>query len=115
VTARRFDGERAYVTRGGAWMGELRASWPTVELALDSASAQLRSRPGGLFDAVAVDRASVTSIVLRRGQLGTGISFHDHDADDDAGGDDAVVFWPTDAGDVLEALRERGWPVDLPA
>lgn len=112
MTARRFDGERAYVTRGGAWMGELRASWPTVELALDSTSVQLRSRPGGLFDAVAVHRASVRAIGLRRGQLGTGISFHD---DDDGPGDSAVVFWPTDAGDVLDALRERGWPVDIPA
>lgn len=110
MTARRFDGERAYVTRGGAWMGALRASWPTVELALDSASVQLRSRPGGLFDAVAVDRATVDSIELQRGALGTGISFHD-----DSEGEDTVVFWPTDALAVLDALRERGWPVDIPA
>lgn len=106
--ARRFDGERAFVARGGAWIGDLRAAWPTVELAVDSTSARLRSRPGGLFDDNSVDRGAVQTIVIRRGELGNGISFHDSS-------EHRVVFWPTDASEVLEALRQRGWPVDAQA
>jgi hypothetical protein len=112
--AHRFDGERAFVARGGAWIGDVRAVWPTAELAVDSASARLRSRPGGLFDDVAVDRDAVHAIVIRRGELGNGIAFHDT-PDGAPDNDDDVVFWPTDAGAVLEALRRRGWPVEAPA
>jgi len=110
--AHRFDGERAFVARGGAWIGDVRAVWPTAELAIDSTTARLRSRPGGLFEDVGVDRDAVHAIVVRRGELGNGIAFHDAPDGDNA---PDVVFWPTDAGAVLEALRRRGWPVDAPA
>jgi len=107
--AHRFDGERAFVARGGAWIGDVRAAWATAELAVDSTSARLRSRPGGLFDDIAVNRDEVHAIVVRRGELGNGIAFQD--APDRAGN---VVFWPTDTAAVLEALRRRGWPVVTP-
>jgi hypothetical protein len=118
--AHRFDGERAFVARGGAWIGDIWAVWPTAELAIDSTSARLRSRPGGLFEDVGVDRDAVHAIVVRRGELGNGIAFHDapdRAPDGAPDRDDApdVVFWPTDAGAVLEALRRRGWPVEAPA
>ncbi len=51
-------------------------------------------------------REHVTSIVVRRGALGNGVSF----LEGDERGDD-LVFWPTDATVVLDALRDRGWPV----
>ncbi len=102
----RFDGERAFVTRGGAWMGAVQAAWPMAELRISSTTAALRSRPGGLFEDLVVPRDDVTLIVVRRGALGNGISFQDGSSR----GDD-LVFWPTDAGPVLEALRDRGWPV----
>jgi len=110
----RFDGERAFVARGGAWIGDVRAVWPTAELAVDSASARLRSRPGGLFDDIAVDRGAVHAISTRRGELGNGIAFHDAPGREPDVAPD-IVFWPTDAGAVLEALRRRGWPVEAPA
>jgi hypothetical protein len=106
----RFDGERAFVTRGGAWIGAVQAAWPTAELTVDSTSARLRSRPLGLFEHVALERAEVSAIVVRRGALGNGISFQTGTAR----GDD-LVFWPTDATAVLDALRERGWPADAAA
>ena len=114
--AHRFDGERAFVARGGAWIGDVRAVWPTAELAIDSTTARLRSRPGGLFEDIGVGRDAVHAIVVRRGELGNGIAFHDAPdrAPDRADAPD-VVFWPTDAGAVLEALRRRGWPVDATA
>ncbi|MCJ7439130.1 MAG: hypothetical protein MUP97_15390 [Acidimicrobiia bacterium] len=113
--AHRFDGERAFVARGGAWIGDVRAAWPTAELAVDSTSARFRSRPGGLFDDITVDRGAVQAIVIRRGELGNGIAFHDAPDGRAPDSEDEVVFWPTDAGAVLEALRRRGWPVDAPA
>ncbi len=102
----RFDGEPAYVTRGGAWIGAVQTAWPLVELRVASRAALLRSRPGGLFDDYEVHREHVSSIVVRRGALGNGISF----LEGDERGDD-LVFWPTDATVVLDALRDRGWPV----
>ena len=106
--SRRFDGERSYVTRGGAWVGDAHAAWPTAELAVDSTSARLRSRPGGLFQDIDLVRGDVDTIVVQRGKLGNGIAFRDGP---DQNGD--LVFWPTDAGEVLDALRERGWPVGV--
>jgi hypothetical protein len=104
--ARRFNGERAYVARGGASIGETHTAWPMAELAVDSSGARLRSRPVGLFDELAVRRDEVSGVIVRRGALGNGIAFADPPpqlAD--------VVFWPTDATQVLDALRERGWRV----
>jgi hypothetical protein len=103
----RFDGERSFVTRGGASIGSVQASWPHAELSADSNGAQLRSRPSGLFDDVELTRSEVRAVVVQRGELGNGIVFR---CTED--GESDLVFWPTDADAVLGALRERGWPVE---
>ncbi|MFO7592004.1 MAG: hypothetical protein R6X23_14115 [Acidimicrobiia bacterium] len=99
----RFDGERAFVTRGGATIGDVKASWSLVELSISSTTVTLRSRPRGLFDDVCIDRDDVESIGAQRSEMGTGITFGDARPD--------VVFWPTDVREVLVGLRDRGWPV----
>ncbi|HUV10144.1 MAG TPA: hypothetical protein VMX12_04140 [Acidimicrobiia bacterium] len=99
----RFDGERAFVARGGATVGNAKAAWSMAELAVSSTRITLRSRPRGLFDDVHIDRNDVTSIGARPSELGTGITFGSAHPD--------VAFWPTDTREVLEALRDRGWPV----
>ncbi len=98
----RFDGERAFVTRGGACVGGVKASWSMAELLVSSEQVVLRSRPGGLFDDVVIARDTVTAVGARPSELGTGITFGDARPD--------VVFWPTDTRELLEALRDRGWP-----
>ncbi|MCJ7670538.1 MAG: hypothetical protein MUP67_00610 [Acidimicrobiia bacterium] len=112
--AHRFDGERAFVARGGAWLSGIRAGWATAELAVDSVSVRLRSRPGGLFDDLAIERGAVQSIECRRGEFGNGIAFRQATARD-ADRASEVVFWPADSAAVLDALRRRGWPVDAAA
>ncbi len=102
----RFDGERAFVARGGATVGDVKASWSMAELSVSSTNATLRSRPGGLFDDLVIERGTVSAIGVCPSELGTGITFGDAWPE--------VVFWPTDARAILEALRDRGWPTQLP-
>ena len=99
----RFDGERAFVARGGATVGDVKATWSMAELAISSTSVSLHSRPGGLFGDVTIDRRDVDGIGVLPGELGTGITFGDARPD--------VIFWPTDTKHVLIELRERGWPL----
>lgn len=78
-----------------------------AELSLRSTYVTLQSRPSGLFDDVWIDRRDVTAIGARRSELGTGITFGGVRPD--------VVFWPTDTRELLDAMRDRGWPVGDPA
>ena len=100
----RFDGERPVVARGGATVGRVKASWSMAELSLHSTHVTLQSRPRGLFDDVRIDRRDITAIGARPSELGTGVTFGPARPD--------VVFWPTDTRELLEAMRDRGWPVD---
>ncbi len=98
----RFDGERPFVARGGATVGDVKASWSTAELLVRSSQIMLRSRPSGLFDDVVIERGDVSTVGVCPSELGTGITFGAARPD--------VVFWPTDARAILEELRDRGWP-----
>lgn len=75
-----------------------------AELSLHSTHVTLQSRPSGLFGDVSIDRRDVTTIGVRPSELGTGITFGAARPD--------VVFWPTDTRELLDAMRDRGWPVD---
>ena len=98
----RFDGERPFVARGGATVGDVKATWSTVELSVRSTHVTLRCRPSGLFGDIVIERDDVTTLGVRPSELGMGIMFGDARPD--------VVFWPGDAREVLDELRDRGWP-----
>lgn len=101
----RFDGERPYMARGSASVGDTRASWSLAEISVTSSRITIRCRPRGLFDDVVIQRDEVTSIGARASEIGTALTFHGVRPD--------VVFWPTDTRELLEVLRDRGWPFAL--
>lgn len=101
----RFDGERAYMARGGASVGDVKASWGLAEISVSSTKVTIRSRPAGLFEDVVIDRADVTMIGARPSEIGTAVTFGSTRPD--------VIFWPTDTRVLLEELRDRGWPFAL--
>jgi hypothetical protein len=103
-----FDEGRSVSFRGGSRVGQANATAPLIRLRADERWIHIT---GGLrlfggpppvwIERGAVDRVGRVS-VLRN----SGIRF---EADD--GRYDSVIFWTSDPDAVLDALRERGWPV----
>jgi hypothetical protein len=108
-----FDEARSASFRGGARVGRANATAPLVRLRADEEWVHISGalRLFGGPPPVWIERDAVARVKRISILRNPGINFESAD-----GRYDSVIFWTFDPGAVLDALRERGWPVpdDVP-